>query len=328
MIPSSPPINSLSYKRPSSSTLTQGQEKKICLEKKIDNCAKNNFLTSPPRTFSIQTLPNKPVQTKVQNSAKFKYSENTLKIRKNITEKKNFSIKINEKNISIKIKRQIGSGEFNNVYEVEAKLGEVFETMVLKVPRPERDDCAQRTVYNDLSGYRILKEKFGKEDSKNFRLARFFDLELLNLDFLDSLTLREPVPISKEEEDEDDIDFNDSILPNKSDLTTLLNTVTHGCYLVEYVPKHLPNEIEKDENVRTQLKELFKFAWKNKDTLPLDLKKDNVMMENDQIVIVDPMHPQGDVFKLLISQALNSFAHKESELFKYLDPRNENKKRF
>jgi len=103
-----------------------------------------------------------------------------------------------------------------------------------------------------------------------------------------------------------------------------------GFFLVEYIPYNLPSFAhfravdEMDgytKSIFDQIKNMFAQAQEN--SLPIDLRHDNLMVKDGKVILVDLMESHEDAWCMLVDRNLNSFVgdDRSSPMRAYLDPR-------
>lgn len=218
-----------------------------------------------------------------------------------------FIITIGRQNIEVhNFVGTLGKGDYCDVYLIEAKYltGEAIGKIALKVMNTDwrnNDKTLSKIIKDEFEQYFELKKRLGT--SGDIRIAAHLDLDIALEEWGSDV---EHAPY-----------------------------MGHGCHLVEYIPhpyplvktvKELPFAGCRERAFDEKLKQLFKIAFEHKDQ-PFDLKWDNVRIDDhDNLVVIDPMYPDPDdendnYFEMMVQSALESFAPKDSERYKFLDPR-------
>lgn len=216
-------------------------------------------------------------------------------------------------------------GQQNSAF---ASYKEAFLTRDRELKEPLREKESEEHLFV----IKVLKSEGATSSQKNPRLKA---LETVTQELKQYRKLKEG-PLSGSIASHYDFDIAIEAYPEKSN-KELAKTLP-PCRFVEF--GHEPYPISKEAallfdantlgaKLDSQLKELFRLAWQSflaDNTFIIDLKKSNLCMQNDgSLLIIDPMYPQDpedpDSFNLLIEELLLSFAPRDSERFKYLDPR-------
>lgn len=195
-------------------------------------------------------------------------------------------IECGSKTVRITSARFLGHGDYNEAYLVEGE-GLDVDQFVLKIPnaaqRNRGNTNALDILCEELSQYQQLQDLW--ENQTDFRIASYYDLDEYN--HIEASEL------------------------SRADVSKLL---THGCHLIEYIPDEYP--VAPDETEVSDLDDQLKALL---GVLPLDtkidLKRENVGMKDGQLVLLDPLHPQGDEFRVLTKESLKTFAPYQSDRY-------------
>lgn len=173
--------------------------------------------------------------------------------------------------------KTLGQGKFNEAYLVEGtglvdESGRDINLFVLKIPDGDQRKSPNANILHILSNevrqYQTLKTLF--EDKEEVRIASYYDLD----------------------------GFDGGA-----------GELTHGCHLVEYIegepypiPQH-ETEVQEDD---AKLKAILGYLSAESE---IDLTFDNMVMDDlGKGVLVDPMHPEGQLFQWICKRSLESFA--------------------
>jgi hypothetical protein len=255
---------------------------------------------TPPPSKKRQICPQTPFKqiNKEKSKSQIKSIEIKEKIIDFINSQVNFDIYINDKKITIIHAEELSGdhemGQYSDVYRVDFRSDHILNgqetAAVLKIPNEKHRNfqckkASQVILGYELKQYKPLLELYGD------RIARHYDLDLLI------------------ENDSYDIDH-----------------AQHGFHLVEFIPDsypipktqgHLNSRGSSERLADEQLAQIFQTARANS-KMPLDLSRDNVRVKGGKVILIDPMHPQNDKFRLLELQSLASFAPVDSERYQFL----------
>ncbi len=260
---------------------------------------------TPPRQLEAVRPP--VISRKMKNRASLDqrdpYIQNTFAIKERLPGLRKgdfpFPIEVGSRTVEIESNQGfLGAGCYQDAYLVTGR-GLDSPQFVLKVPKQELLNSVDGHIMiglvgKDIRDYPKIIQAF--EGQENFRVARQYDMDIL----LEQAAW--------------------------SNGTSPIQMV-HGCRLVEYIPRPIPDG-PLPELLLHKLKDFLAFCWENKH-LRLDVQKSNLHIEelcangevvDYRIVLIDPVHPQ-DAFEGVIDQTLASFAPKNSELYQFLDPR-------